>query len=798
MKEPDKQGFLNQVQALDPRLRLSTIERAYDLVEIKHREQKRKSGEAYICHLTEVACIVAGMRLDTTSVTAALLHDVVEDTDMSVDELRLQFGPQVALIVDGLSKISDMKVKMYNDKRYVAPEKLSPKAAEEETTDSKTLTYQDKQANYIRRLLVAVAEDPRVIFIKLADRLHNMRTLQFHDEEKRRRIAQETLDIYAPLAHRFGLAEMKWELEDICFKFLNRDEYSYIKSQLELKRPQRELHVAEIKQHVQEMMLRNKIEGEVVGRPKHIYSIHKKMKRKHKNFAELEDLYAVRIIIGTKKSFLQDYLETNHIKEKKDVPIEILNEIKLRDDERAQLEKNQIYLLLGHIHSTFDPISGAFDDYVAQPKQNGYQSLHTTVMGLHGKIEIQIRSYDMHRIAEMGIAAHWRYKEGGNQDNYFDKLVPWVRDLLQNAEYAENAEEFIEFLKADLITRRIVVYTPKGDALHLQNESTPLDFAFAIHTEVGNHCRGALVNGQMVHLSHRLKKGDKVEILTAPTAKPKKSWFAWIASAKAKAKIRKSLNDQAYQTNVQIGRKRLMQELKHKHVDIPSEKKLTEIAKSYHHKLPDDMFAAIALNRISLIAILKKHFPQAIIADKKHDASLDEKLKQVKEQKPVVIDGISRMEIRMASCCNPKTGDDVIGYITRTKGVSVHLKKCPNILDLYQTNPERLMNLNWGEKARPNRILRKVYRPQIHVEGKAIFGMLNLVTQAIASVHIDIYENKTTPKAGKFKGDFVLDLQDLTKVPDVIQTVRQIEGIEKVKWINELKPPVASKSRKSA
>ncbi|OQY27523.1 MAG: hypothetical protein B6244_10445 [Candidatus Cloacimonetes bacterium 4572_55] len=746
-----KTDFLDIIKKNNPRLKIDQIERAYDLASELHADQMRKSGEPYLSHLLEVGEIVARLGLDTDSVSAGILHDIVEDADISVEEIHRSFGAQVSTLVQGLTKIKGVKFK----------------------------SYHEKQADYYRRLLLTMAEDVRVIIIKLADRLHNMRTLKYHDSvEKQRRIAQETMDIYAPLAHRFGLAEIKWELEDLSFKHLDRRSFDFIKSKLERKRPARERYVADMIKPLLQIMAENHIRGEVSGRPKHIYSIYKKMTRQGKSIEQLDDLYAFRIIIGANQSFVRQFFD-DHAGQKmgssdKKETHEKIEELRRKDRQREQEEISQLYSLLGVIHQRFPPIPGAFDDYVASPKSNGYQSLHTTVIGREGKkTEIQIRTYDMHRVAELGIAAHWRYKERSVSDKYLENLVPWVRELLTLDDDSDSSTEFLDLLKKALTTKRIILFTPRGEIVQMQENTTPIDFAFAIHTEVGLRCRGAKVNGRMVTLNYRLNKGDCVEIITYPKAKPTRGWLDIAKSSKAKSKIRKALREQEFQQNLALGRDKLTRELKTRHIDLPKDKKLSDLLADLKCASLDNLHEAIGSGKQSISPIIKRLAPQI----EREEQAIEEIAEEFRRQSTVVIDGVDNVMMRIASCCQPVPGDDAVGFITRGRGISIHLRTCANISHISKHQKEdsnRLVNLTWGLKES------RTFLSQIYVEGKNRRDMLANIIQTIFALNIHIRKNETVSKGKQFFGRFLLEVQGNDQLIKVIKKLGKLDGIHTV------------------
>ncbi len=592
------------------------VQRAYERASEAHVGQRRLSGEDYVEHPLQVAAILAELRLDAPTLAAALLHDTVEDTDLTLEEVEAAFGPVVARLVEGVTKLS--RIEFRSD--------------------------QQRHAENIRRMLLAMADDIRVVLIKLADRLHNMRTLDALPEPKRRRIARETLDIYAPLAHRLGIGQLKWELEDLAFRQLEPEAYQDIVRRVNRKRREREQLVQELGEILARELEKIEIAAEISGRPKHIYSIWQKMIRDHKDFSQIYDLLALRVLVETVKD---------------------------------------CYGVLGVVHSLWKPLPGRFKDYVAMPKSNGYQSLHTTVISHTGEpIEIQIRTHEMHRVADFGVAAHWAYKEGAS-DPRFDQKLSWLRLLMEWQKEVTDAESFVNAVKVDIFQDEVFVFSPKGDVINLPAGSTPVDFAYRIHTEVGHRCIGAKVNGRMVPLDYQLENGEIVEILTSKGPHgPSRDWLNFVKSASAKERIRKWFKSQRREENVAKGRDLLERELHRMHrltlAQLP-EGKLEEIAAQYSYQSAEDFLAALGYGDLSPRAVvMRMALARGEGGDDLRSIPL---IPQARPTPRVLVRGERGILTRIAPCCQPVPGDAITGYTTRGRGVSVHRVDCINAIN---------------------------------------------------------------------------------------------------------------------
>jgi GTP pyrophosphokinase len=704
------------------------VRKAYEMAEDAHREQYRKSGEPYIWHPIQVAGILVDLSMDPNTIAAAFLHDVVEDTEVPLEELAKQFGEEVAMLVDGVTKLGKIKYK----------------------------SKEEQQAENHRKMFVAMARDIRVILIKLADRLHNMRTLKHLPPEKQRRIANETLEIFAPLAHRLGISTIKWELEDTSLRYLNPQQYYRIVNLMKKKRAEREDYINEVQTKIRERLEKMNVKAEINGRAKHIYSIYRKMVLQNKQFNEIYDLLAVRIIVDSIKD---------------------------------------CYAVLGTIHTHWKPMPGRFKDYIAMPKANMYQSLHTTVIGPKGDpLEVQIRSEDMHKVAEFGVAAHWAYKEGKtvNDSESLETKMSWFREILEWQNDADDAQEFMESLKIDLFSDMVFVFTPKGDVIELPKGSVPLDFAFRIHTEVGNRCIGAKVNGKMVPLDHQLKTGDIVEVLTSKHSYgPSKDWLKITQSSHAKNKIRQWFKKERREENVEKGREQIEKEIEkkgYKVKEVLTSENIERVADKFSFSTEEDMYAAVGYNGITAAQIVTR------LTDdirKKQDEeqesqTLTEAVKELKpqERKPgktsagVRVKGIDNLLIRLSRCCNPVPGDDIIGYITKGRGVSIHRKDCPNIVDNEANS--RLLPVEWeGNQEKP-----KNYNVDIEISGYDRRALLNDVLQAVAETKTNI--NAVSGRSDKNKMAMIhmtISIQNISHLQRVVDRIKQISDIYSVRRI---------------
>ena len=645
MEFKDKQEALNYliktIHTYQPNADCVDVKKAFELADKAHEQQQRVSGEPYITHPLAVAQILAELQIDTTTITASLLHDVVEDTSYTLEDLTQEFGSQVAFLVDGVTKLSRIDYR----------------------------TKEDQQLNSMRKMLLAMAKDVRVVVIKLADRLHNMRTLKYMRSDKQKRIAQETLEIFAPLAHRLGIFNIKWELEDLSFRYLEPDKYYDLVDQMKQKRHVREEIVNEAINVMRKALEESNIKFEINGRPKHFYSIYKKMKKDNRDLSQVYDLYAVRIIVDT----VQD-----------------------------------CYGVLGIVHSLWKPLPYRFKDYIAMPKPNNYQSLHTTVIGTRGQpVEIQIRTWEMHRVAEYGVAAHWRYKEGHANagKNEFDEKMGWLRNLLEWQD-TSNPKEFMNSLKLDAFSDEVFVFTPRGDVIDMPQGAIPIDFAYRIHTDVGHRCVGAKINSKIVPLNTPLKNGDIIEIITSKNGKPSLDWLNIVGSSESRSKIRSWFKKENREENITKGAESLERECKRLNHDwkvLNKAGRLARVAKQMNAGSEDDLLAAVgyggfAVNTV-LIKLLDLH--KKDIQKEEEKNSHTAVVEKLRPRKPlhktgtgILVKGESGLLVRLAKCCSPVPGDPIIGFITRGRGVSVHRADCPSITN-NQEDVDRLIDVEW-------------------------------------------------------------------------------------------------------
>ncbi len=700
---------------------LEMVQQAYERAVMAHDGQMRASGEPYVVHCVEVARILAELGLDTHAVAAGLLHDIVEDTDWTVADVQQYFGGEVARLVDGVTKLAYIDTMSKMGRRDI----------------------EAQEAESLRKMFLAMADDVRVVLIKLADRLHNMRTLGSLPQERRERIARETLEIYAPLANRLGIWQMKWELEDLGLRHYDPETYHHIAELLAEKRAEREVYLQKV---VSELQARLRLEGifsEAEGRPKHIYSIYRKMRRKDVEFDQIYDVRGIRLIVDT----VQD-----------------------------------CYAVLGVVHSLWTPIPGQFDDFVATPKDNMYQSLHTAVVGPEGKtIEAQIRTREMHRRAELGIAAHWRYKEGTKRDLAFEGKVAWLRSLMDWRSDVEDAQEFVDTIKSDVLEDRVYVFTPKGKVLDLPAGSTSIDFAYYIHTEVGHRCRGARVNGRLVPLTYKLKNGDQVEIITAKRGGPSRDWLnphlGYIGSARSRQKIRRWFRDQNREENISFGREHLRRELKR--LNLSDHIRYQEIAALFDYDDVDDFFAAIGFGDLNSQRVAARVL-QVLRTEEVFTKEEEEAVAVTPEG--VRVKGVGDLYTQLAQCCNPRPDDPspIVGYVTRGRGVTIHKWDCPNILiRTKKSEVERLIEVDWGTTQE------RIYPVVIKVRAWDRDGLLRDIATVVSEEGVNMRKvnsvsvqktNLATLTATleiKSFGQLISILDRIERLPNVIEVTRQ-------------------------
>ena len=712
-------------------INMDMVDKAYNLAFEAHKEQKRDSGEPYIIHPIEVATILAELGMDTSTIVAGLLHDVIEDTEYTYDDIKKIFGEEVANLVSGVTKITKMEYK----------------------------SKEEQQADNFRKMLLAMADDIRVIIIKLADRLHNMRTLKYRKKEKQKKTAMETLDIYAPLAHRLGISKIKWELEDLSFRYIHEEEYYNLVKQVAEKRAEREIYIKNIIEEMYNKLEEAGIDSDIDGRPKHFFSIYKKMVNKNKSIEQIFDLTAIRVLVNTVKD---------------------------------------CYEVLGIVHTIYKPIPGRFKDYIAMPKPNMYQSLHTTVIGPQGKtFEIQIRTFEMHRTAEYGIAAHWKYKEGDNnsetkEKNFESKLV-WLRDMLEFQKETADAEEFIEGFKIDLFTDEIFLFTPKGVVIDLPNGATPIDFAYRIHTDIGNKCVGAKVNGKIVPLDYKLKTGEIVEVLTSNNAKgPNIDWLNIAKSNQAKSKIRSWFKKSKKEENISKGKEVFEKELKKQGVhfaDIAKGETYEKFVKRNNINCIDDLYALIGLGAISASSFIWKLKDENKSKDEKvieentnkiiEENIFKSKRKTLDNTVGITVKGVDNIMIRFAKCCNPVPGDDIMGYITKGRGVSVHRADCGNLKSLIMEDGAKVVDVSWGSSNG------RAYIAEIQVKAEDIGELLTDIMGVISELNLQL--NAVNAKSAKGRIAYVnikvkIDSVDILK--NLMRKIRHLKGVIDVYRVN--------------
>ncbi|WP_294384957.1 bifunctional (p)ppGpp synthetase/guanosine-3',5'-bis(diphosphate) 3'-pyrophosphohydrolase [uncultured Clostridium sp.] len=709
---------------------LNVVNKAFNLAFEAHKEQKRESGEPYIIHPIDVSIILAELGMDTSTIVAGLLHDVIEDTDYTYEDIKNIFNEEIANLVSGVTKITKMEYK----------------------------SKEEQQADNFRKMLLAMANDIRVIIIKLADRLHNMRTLKYMPKEKQKRISKETLDIYAPLAHRLGISKVKWELEDLCFRYLHEEEYYDLVNQIAEKRVERETYISKIIEDLYGKLEEAGIDSDIDGRPKHFYSIYRKMVTKNKSIEQIFDLTAIRILVNSVKD---------------------------------------CYEVLGIVHTIYKPIPGRFKDYIAMPKPNMYQSLHTTVIGPQGKtFEIQIRTFEMHKTAEYGIAAHWKYKEGDTSDNKeksFENKLVWLRDMLEWQKETSDAEEFMEGFKINLFTDEIFLFTPKGVVIDLPNGATPIDFAYRIHTDIGNKCVGAKVNGKIVPLDYQLKTGQIVEVLTSNNSKgPNMDWLNIAKSNQAKSKIRAWFKKAKKEENITKGKEVFEKELKKQGVhyaDIAKGETYDKCIKRYNINCMDDLYALVGLGAIVASSFISKLKEESLCKDEKAkeeslNKAIEENISKTEKRKKennygVTVKGEDNLMVRFAKCCNPVPGDDILGYITKGRGVSIHRKDCSNLKNLIEEDPQKVVDVSWGTAKGV------AYMAEIQVKAEDRSGVLSDIMNVIMESKLPL--NALNAKSAKSNLAYVnikVKIDTIEQLKELMRKIRKLTGVMDVYRMN--------------
>src|SRR6202790_3417047 len=693
------------------------VRRAYEIAAERHRDQFRTSGEPYVTHLLQVAHILADMKLDATTLAAALLHDVIEDTEFPLSRLEERFGAEVALLVEGVTKIGRLNM-------------MAPEA---------------RQAENVRKMLLAMVNDVRVVMVKLADRLHNMRTLEFLEPAKQQRIARETMDIYAPIAHRLGMSVIKGELEDLSFRYLEPDAYFSLQKELSDKAPFHQRFLEDVQNTIRTKLVENSIPAELEARIKGLYSLHRKIVRQERSLDQIYDLLAIPVISDSDRN---------------------------------------CYAALGVVHHIWRPVPGRFKDYIAMPRPNLYQSLHTTVIHSGQPFEIQIRTQEMHRIAEEGVAAHWKYKDGKPISSGDDQRSAWMRQLIEWSQELQEPGEFLSTLKVDLAPVEVYAFTPKGRVLELPRGATPVDFAYSVHTEVGHQCVGAKVNGQMVSLRHEIVSGDVVEILTQKGHKPSRDWLSFVKSSHAKSKIRHFINTQEREEATEMGKRLLENESRNFPrglKKIPNED-LQKLSSEYGLSRVEDLFAAVGFGKYSARQVLSRYFGEATREPEKTTEDAKPTLvKTVKRmlgmgEAPLIVKGHDDLLVFRAKCCNPIPGDDIIGYVTRGRGVAVHTRTCPNVQNLlYQA--ERRIAVEWGGGNAAT------FPVELLIRAKDRAGLLAEITAVISDAGSNIRSLGSRPDRQNARIEANLEIADKRQLESIVANIRKIGGVYGVERI---------------
>ncbi|MDD2447055.1 MAG: bifunctional (p)ppGpp synthetase/guanosine-3',5'-bis(diphosphate) 3'-pyrophosphohydrolase [Tissierellia bacterium] len=710
------------IKQYNPQVDEEFIKKAYDFANEAHDGQLRNSGEKYIIHPVHVALILAELNMDTPTIVAGLLHDVVEDTNFTYEDVSSIFGKEVADLVDGVTKLKKLQYK----------------------------TKQENQAENLRKMVLAMSNDIRVIIIKLADRLHNMRTLEYMNDDKKKEKATETLEIYAPLAHRLGISKIKSELEDLSLKYLNTEIYYDLVDKISKRRKEREALIQNIIDILYEKLGEMDIDSEISGRPKSFYSIYKKMYNQNRDFEQIFDLTAIRILVDNIKD---------------------------------------CYGALGIVHTLWKPLPGRFKDYIAMPKPNMYQSLHTTVIGNEGEVfEVQIRTYDMHRTAEYGIAAHWKYKEGVTKADSFDTKLTWLRQLMEWQADLKDPKEFMETLKIDFFTDEVFVFTPKGDVINLPDGSTPIDFAYRVHTAVGNSCVGAKVDGRIVPLDFKLKNGNIIEVITSPNSNgPSRDWLKIVKSTQAKNKIKQFFKQKDRDINISKGKDALDKEVKrlgYKPIDILKDEWLKNIGSKMSINSIDDLYASIGYGNITINQVLSKlkEYYKEYFKITDENAFVESKIQQPQQKKKykpnqgVVIKGVDNIKVRFSKCCNPVPGDEIVGFITRGRGVSIHRTDCPNIIyDSDTESVERFIDVRWDIQEDSS------YSAEIQVKAIDRTGLIADVASRVTESKIELLSlNARTSKERTVTITMTLEIHNIEELKDLMKKLRKIKNVTDV------------------
>jgi len=714
-KDSDKiyKELIGKIKTYNPNLDKKLLDKAYKTAKKYHGNQFRKSGEPFIIHPLSVGMILADIQLDQTSIAAAILHDVVEDTEYNLEKVMSEFGNSIARIINGVTKIDKL---VFN-------------------------TREERQVSNIRKMIIAMSEDVRIVIVKLADRLHNMRTLSPLNKEKRKDIAKETLEVYAPIAHRLGINQIKSELEDLSFQYLQKKEYQKIKEMIDEKLNERKILVDEAIVLVEEKLKEIDIDADISGRIKSYSSIYTKITEQNRKFEDIYDVIAIRIIVDDVKN---------------------------------------CYTALGIIHSLWKPVPGRFKDFIANPKFNMYQSLHTTVIGLKGKpLEIQIRTYEMHKVAEYGIAAHYKYKEGGPKLSEFDKRVAWIRQLLDWQKELKDPQEYMESLKLDLFEEEVFIFTPKGRVINLPRGATPIDFAYVVHTDIGHNALGAKINGVMVPIESTLDNGDIVEIIVSKSPKgPSRDWLNIVKTSRAKNKIRQWFSKEQRQETYTTGREIMLKILRKNSLSFKtvSGNLFEEVAKEMNFDKADTLFRSIGSHKVSAHQVFTKIIKKLNQTEEKKELTIDDIRKKETEKKKgsgINVKGMEEVLVTIAKCCNPVPGDKIIGYISRGKGISVHRMDCTNVNTLMSTENERFIEVSWDSKA-PNK-----FNAEIQIEALDRTKLLRDITNVIGEYDLNILSAHSlkVDKAGHIKFRFLIEINNKYILKDVINNIMQIDSV---------------------
>lgn len=704
------EDLISKVSEYNPEADFDVIKTAYEIADKAHSGQIRNSGEPYIIHPLNVAYILAELNMDTPTLCAGLLHDVIEDTSYTYEDLEGLFGEEIANLVRGVTKLKNLH---FRDKK-------------------------ETQAENIRRMVLAMARDIRVIIIKLADRLHNMRTLEYKKQDKQRAIARETIEIYSPLAHRLGIYKIKSELDDLSLRYLDSDSYYDLVEKVNKKKEQREKEISDLVETLRSKLLEMGIKSEIYGRPKSFYSIYRKMRSQQKNIEEIFDLMALRVIVDTLK---------------------------------------QCYEVLGAVHSLWKPIPGRFKDYIAMPKANMYQSIHTTLICDNGQVfEVQIRTVEMHKMAEFGVAAHWVYKEGQARTSNFDRKIQWIRQLLEWQADIADPSDFVNAMKVDFSSAEVFVFTPNGDVVELPENSTPIDFAYRIHSQVGNHCVGAKVNGRIVTLNHHLKTGDIVEVITSKTGQPSRDWLNIAQSSQAKSKIRQWFKQIDKDQNIHKGQESLEREIRKIGLpkDFIDEDFLRSYAESISLKDLNGLYASIGYGSTTIqqvISKLQSNYERKNQDKEKPIILKTPQAKHMKNDTGIVVVGADNLKIRFARCCNPVPGDPVVGFVSKGRGIAVHRTDCKNIINTGE--PERIIDVYW------NNVENVSYETEIQLKVTNRKGILADITTMISNNGIDLTDMNTKKhrRSDEFLVNLTLEISDRDKLSEMIRKLSLVDGV---------------------